>query len=81
MVRNSLPLAMLHTLSTLSSAVLTRLLPSDRNATAVIGSVWPIRVYSSLPVAASQTRTVRSLDPEAISLPSGLTARARTSRL
>ena len=38
----------------------------------------PFNSRSSLPLAVSQSRTLRSLPPVASSLPSGLTAMART---
>src|SRR5437660_1425837 len=45
--------------------------PSGESATDLAQSGWPSIVCCNEPVAASQTRTVRSLDPEAMSRPSG----------
>ena len=52
--------------------------PSGRIATAVTWPAWPWNDHNSLPVAASQTRTVLSSLPEARSFPPGPAARALT---
>src|SRR5262249_48050413 len=43
-----------------------------------MASAWPLRVRSSLPVAASQSLTVESSPPEARTLPSGANTTANT---
>src|SRR4051794_6774094 len=51
-------------------------LPSGKNVTEITGALWPSYLCNSLPVAASQTRTVGSPQPlETRRLPSGETAR------
>src|SRR5437588_4065387 len=82
MVRTSLPVAVSHTLRVRSSAVPeTRYLLSGLKFRAVTVSPWPVIVNSSLPVATSHSRTARSAEPDAISLPSGLRAQDTTSRV
>src|SRR5271154_6773742 len=49
----------------------TTCLPSGEKATELTEPVWPSSVCSSAPVAASQSRTVSSADPDTTCLPSG----------
>ena len=56
-------------------------LPSVEKATAAIGVSWPVKTESSLPVAASQRRTVLSRLPESTLAPSGEKATQVTSSL
>src|SRR5205814_7415904 len=63
----------------LSYDPVTSFAPSRENATADTASVWPASVPSSLPPAASNSRTVLSAQPTAASDPSGEYATARPS--
>ncbi len=52
------------------------MVPSGEKHTDNTGPVWPMRVRSCRPVAASHSRTALSLPPEAIMVPSGENATA-----
>ena len=53
--------------------------PSGVTATALTPSVWPSSVRILWPLSKSQSRSVRSLEPETAWRPSGVTATARPS--
>ena len=55
-----IPVAIIHTRNVLSSLVVTANAPFGLKTEELTASVWPVRVWTSRPLAASQTRARRS---------------------